>query len=208
MTSVPRGTCGPPHTRRRETAENPSLRSIGLVGLGNVGMHYVARLLDAKETLYVHDLDRDKVEAAVAQGAHGARSSCEVAEHSATVVLALPDPGAVRDEMLGDDGVLDAKCDTRLVIDVSTIDPDTARRLHGEAARRGYDGGFAVDLMHKDHRLAGELGRRRGVALPFNELALKTYDLCRSRGHGRKSHAIVAQTVAEAAGVALRRPAR
>ena len=288
-------------------------------------MHYVARLLDAKATLYVHDLDPNKVEAAVSQGAHAASSSCEVAERSDTIVLALPGPGAVKAEMLSEHGVLAARCDARLVIDLSTIDPDTARRVHGEAARRGheyvdapmsggapggagaagaragsvtfmvggdaraverarallavlgsrvihvgpagsgstvklvsnlmaglnmavigegfmlgaaaglshelmlevfahtdarsytmfeefaphlcannYDGGFAVDLMHKDHRLAGELGRRLGVALPFNELALEAYELCRSRGHGRKSHAVVAQILAEAAGVALR----
>ena len=71
-----------------------------------------------------------------------------------------------------------------------------------------YRGGFAVELMHKDLRLARELARKRGVALPFNELALQTYDLCRSRGHERSSHAVVAQIMAEAAGVALRRPGR
>ena len=329
MTSVPSASGEPQDARCRDAAENPSLRSVGLVGLGNVGMHYVARLLDAKVTLYVHDLDPDKVEAAVSHGAHAAKSSYEVAERSEKIVLALPDPGAVKDEMLGERGVLAARCDARLVIDLSTIDPDTARRVHGEAARRGhdyvdapmsggapggagaagaqagtvtfmvggdepaverarallavlgsrvihvgpagsgstvklvsnliaglnmavmaegfvlgaaaglshelllevfrhtdarsytmfeefaphlrandYDGGFAVDLMHKDHRLAGELGRRLGVALPFNELALEAYELCRSRGHGRKSHAVVAQILAEAAGVALRGQAR
>ena len=312
-----------------DAKRRPTLGCVGLVGLGNVGLHYAARLLEASDAVYVHDRDRDKVEAAVELGAVAARSSCGVTEAAGTVVLALPSPEAVEAEVLGDRGVLATRHDRRLVIDLSTIDPPTARRVHAEVARAGhdyveapmsggapggageagaragtvtfmaggdahalerarplfavlgshvihvgpagsgstvklvsnliaglnmavmaegfalgaaaglshklllevfrhtdarsytmfeefgprlrardYEGGFAVDLMHKDHRLAGELGRGLGVALPFNALALEVYERCRSRGQGRKSHAVVVEVLADAAGVALRARAR
>ena len=309
----------------RNAERPPAPRSVGLAGLGTVGMHYAVHLLEASSELYVHDRDRNKIEAAVSLGARAAGSSLELAERAEIVVLALPDPAAVREEMLGARGVLGAGCAGGLVVDLSTIDPDTARLMHGEAARRGcgyveapmsggapggageagaragtvtfmaggdaqaveraravlavlgsrvihvgpagagstvklvsnliaglnmavmaegfvlgaaagvtpgrllevfrhtdarsytmfeefaphlcandYDGGFAVDLMHKDHRLAAELGERHGVPLRFNELALDVYDACRSDGHGRRSHAVVVEVLARLAGVALR----
>ena len=66
-----------------------------------------------------------------------------------------------------------------------------------------YEGGFPIELMHKDHLLIGELGRKLGVPLLFNQLALEVYQICRSQGHGRKSHAIVVEVLAELAGVRL-----
>lgn len=66
-----------------------------------------------------------------------------------------------------------------------------------------YEGGFPVDLMHKDHRLAGELGREYNVPLLFNQLALEVYQICRSKGYGRKSHAVVVEALADLAGVQL-----
>ena len=329
MTSTPAMGRAPQHVRCDDAGHHPTLGCVGLVGLGNVGLHYAARLLEASEAVYVHDRDRDKVEAAVALGAVATRSSCALAEAAGTIVLALPAPEAVEAEVLSDRGVLAVRRDRRLIIDLSTIDPPTARRVHAEAARAGhdyveapmsggapggageagaragtvtfmaggdapaverarpllaalgshvihvgpagsgstvkllsnliaglnmavmaegfalgaaaglshelllevfrhtdarsytmfeefaprlcandYEGGFAVDLMHKDHRLAGELGRRLGVALPFNALALEVYERCRSQGQGRKSHAVVVEVLAQAVGVALRGRAR
>jgi 3-hydroxyisobutyrate dehydrogenase-like beta-hydroxyacid dehydrogenase len=66
-----------------------------------------------------------------------------------------------------------------------------------------YDDGFPIDLMHKDHRLAAELGQKHGVPLLFNQLALEVYQICRARGYGRKSHAAVVEALAELANVRL-----
>ena len=312
----------PDQVGSRVIHSDAALRSVGLVGLGNVGMHYAARLLEGCGALYVYDRDPDKVDAAVAAGAHAAASSRELAGLSDTVVLALPDPEAATAAMLDPHGVLAAERRGCLVVDLSTIDPDTSQRLHTEAKRRhhdyveapmsggapggageagaksgtvtfmvggdapavararplllvlgshvfhvgpagagntvklisnliaglnmavaaegfllgaaagishelllevfrhtdarsytmmeefarhfcvsDYEGGFPVDLMHKDHRLAGELGRKFGVPLRFNELALEVYRICRSKGLGRQSHAVVAEVMAELAGV-------
>ena len=49
---------------------------------------------------------------------------------------------------------------------------------------RDFEPGFSVDLQHKDHRLAGELGRALGVPLPLNDLALELYGEMRAAGRG------------------------
>jgi 3-hydroxyisobutyrate dehydrogenase-like beta-hydroxyacid dehydrogenase len=53
-------------------------------------------------------------------------------------------------------------------------------------ARRDFDPGFSIDLQHKDHRLAGELGRALGVPLPLNDLALELYQRIHDEGGGGK----------------------
>ena len=52
--------------------------------------------------------------------------------------------------------------------------------------RHDFEPGFAVDLQYKDHRLAGELGKRLGVPLLFNELATQVYQMLRAQGLGGK----------------------
>jgi 3-hydroxyisobutyrate dehydrogenase-like beta-hydroxyacid dehydrogenase len=52
--------------------------------------------------------------------------------------------------------------------------------------RRDFEPGFSVDLQYKDHRLASELGRRLGVPLLFNDLAVGVYQAMRAQGLGGK----------------------
>ena len=49
---------------------------------------------------------------------------------------------------------------------------------------RDFEPGFSVDLQHKDHRLAGDLGRGLRVPLPLNDLALELYGEMRAAGRG------------------------
>jgi 3-hydroxyisobutyrate dehydrogenase-like beta-hydroxyacid dehydrogenase len=49
-----------------------------------------------------------------------------------------------------------------------------------------FEPGFSIDLQHKDHRLAAELGRSLDVPLPLNDLALRLYEMIRAEGSGAK----------------------
>jgi len=53
-------------------------------------------------------------------------------------------------------------------------------------AARDFEPGFSIDLQHKDHRLAGELGRSLDVPLLLNDLALQLYEMIRAEGSGAK----------------------
>ncbi len=305
-------------------SQEESLGRVGLIGLGNVGIIYAEHLIRASEALVVFDVDFSRLEQAVERGAQAAASSREVAAQCDVIVLALPNSKAVRQEMLGEDGILPAGRAGSLIVDISTIDPDTSVAVYEDARRCGidyveapmsgaepggagiagarqasitfmvgadeaafkrakpvldilgkysfhlgpvgngnivkiisnhiagiimaataegfvlgaaagihhetllevfnhtdakhytlheefgprltnndYEGGFSVDLMHKDHYLASELGRKFDVPLFFNQLAMETYQIARSQGAGRKPYTYIVEILAAMAGVEL-----
>ena len=113
--------------------------AIGLVGLGVIGQLYAGHLVRARGALVAYDLDPAHLQAAVDLGATAATSAKAVAEASDVIVVALPNPPAVLAAMLGEEGVLAGARPGTLVIDASTIDPDTSRRVHAAARERGVD---------------------------------------------------------------------
>src|SRR5437762_2427170 len=112
-------------------------RAPGLIGLGHTGQLYAGHLLRGRGGLVVFDLDRARVQQAVGLGARAAGSAGDLAAQCDDVVLALPHPDAVRAALLGPDGLLAAARAGTLVIDTSTIDPDTARLAYAAARERG-----------------------------------------------------------------------
>jgi 3-hydroxyisobutyrate dehydrogenase-like beta-hydroxyacid dehydrogenase len=113
------------------------MQRLGLIGLGSVGRFYAGHLLEARGELVVYDLDRERVRHWEQQGATGAASPRELAARCEAVVLSLPSPEAVEAALEGPDGVLAGASPGLLVIDASTIDPETARRMYRAAKARG-----------------------------------------------------------------------
>ena len=109
---------------------------VGQIGLGALGIHFAERLNAARGGLRVLDLDAAKVAHARAFGAVAARSPKHLAARSATVLLSLPSPAAVKTVMLGRTGILAGAAPETLVIDTSTVDPATSREVHRVAAKR------------------------------------------------------------------------
>ena len=71
---------------------------------------------------------------------------------------------------------------------------------------RDFSPGFSIDLMHKDHRLAGELARELNVPVLLNQVALELYQMMRSAGRGGRDHVDAVNFAAEMAGVDLHAP--
>ncbi len=304
----------------------PPLGRVGLIGLGMVGLHFARHLSRKNGQLTVFDLNKARVKSAARFGATAARSARDLAARSRFVVLSLPSPDAVRAAMLGPNGVLAGVRRGTVIIDASTIDPESCRAMHKAAAARGadyldtpisggepggggtdgakagnisfmvgggrgayararpvlhaigkrsfylgasgagstvklisnhiaglnnlvmmegfvlgaaagfspetlmavfdgtdarsfmmtdyfapryrrgdFDPGFSVDLMHKDHKLAADLGQKHGVPLFFNQLALEVYQAMRARKRGRKDIIEALHFLADDAGVDIRR---
>ncbi|TYK53080.1 NAD(P)-dependent oxidoreductase [Actinomadura decatromicini] len=110
---------------------------VGQVGLGSIGRIYARHLVDAADDVQVFDLDRTRVEAAERDGATGAASARDLAAASEVVVVSLPNPPAVESAFLGTDGILAGAEPGTVVLDLSTVSPDTSRRMHAAAAERG-----------------------------------------------------------------------
>ena len=107
---------------------------IAMIGAGNMGGRMSRRLLAAGHPLTVCDPSRELAEALVAEGAAAAASPAEAAAEAEVVILSLPTPAVVEDVVTGAGGVLGAARPGTVVIDMSTGDPGTARRV--EAACR------------------------------------------------------------------------
>lgn len=297
---------------------------VGVIGLGNVGFFYTRNLLKASMNVVVRDTNNDKMAVLESEGAEVSPSTRDLASKCGTIVLSLPNPVAVKNVVCAEGGLLEFAKPGTLIIDTSTIDPDTAASLHadfanrkikylecpmsggeaGGAGQRGaenalctfmvggdeadfnqakpilmligmhalylgkagtgstvklisnliaglnmavmaegfvlgaaagishqkllevfkhtdaksyamfeefaphmcandYEGGFAVDLMHKDHRLAAELGHKHGVPLFLNQMATEIYQMARTKGLGRKSHVVIVEMLAEITGIKL-----
>jgi len=61
--------------------------NIGLIGLGNIGQHFAARLLAAGHELVVHDRNAAAQERFVAKGAQAAASAKDLASRVEIVLL-------------------------------------------------------------------------------------------------------------------------
>lgn len=110
---------------------------VGVVGLGTMGSEMVRALLGASHEVIVHDVSKETVERVVEAGARETGSSAEVGAASRVVLLSLPMPEHVVEVVAGEYGLLSSPAEGLVVVDTSTVDPDTTRRMAAEAAKAG-----------------------------------------------------------------------
>jgi 2-hydroxy-3-oxopropionate reductase len=112
---------------------------IGFIGLGIMGKPMARNLIKAGYSLVVHNRSRAAVEELSREGTQSANSSREVAERSEIVITMLPDSPDAELVYTSDEGISAGAKSGTLLIDMSTISPAVARKLAGEAQRRGCD---------------------------------------------------------------------
>jgi 2-hydroxy-3-oxopropionate reductase len=108
----------------------PSQR-VAVIGVGIMGSAIARRLLECGHAVCVFDLDTAKVAALVQQGAQAAASAAEAAGSADFVITSLNSAAVVERALFGDTGVAAAvpADPRRLLIDMSSIDPASTRRL-------------------------------------------------------------------------------
>jgi 3-hydroxyisobutyrate dehydrogenase len=102
---------------------------IGFVGTGLIGAPMVERLLECGRDVTVWNRTPDKCAPLVAAGARQADSAAQLARDTDIVCLCLTDTQAVRDLMFGSGNVAAALREDSLVVDLSSIAPDTTREM-------------------------------------------------------------------------------
>ena len=115
------------------------MAEIGFIGVGNMGGHMARNLIRAGHHVCAFDLSADAVTALVADGAKAGASVGETAAGRDVVVTMLPAGPHVDSVYSGSDGVLASARAGTLLIDCSTIDVDTARRVSRAAGDRGME---------------------------------------------------------------------
>jgi 3-hydroxyisobutyrate dehydrogenase-like beta-hydroxyacid dehydrogenase len=110
---------------------------VGFIGLGDMGQGIVPRLLDAGH--HVTGWNRTAVKAAplLDLGMAWADTPRQVAEASELVLSIVTDARAVEAVALGDDGVISGIGPDGIYADMSTIDPETSRRISAAFADAG-----------------------------------------------------------------------
>jgi 3-hydroxyisobutyrate dehydrogenase-like beta-hydroxyacid dehydrogenase len=110
----------------------------GFIGVGQMGGGLARNLIRAKKSVLVFDLNPEAVKTALAAGATG-RAAAKIEELAGADVVftSLPLPQHLESVMLGPKGLLRQLKPGSTYIDVSTIDPATARKLSDAAEAKG-----------------------------------------------------------------------
>ncbi|MEH0758863.1 3-hydroxyisobutyrate dehydrogenase [Vibrio sp. 16] len=119
------------------------MTTIAFIGLGNMGAPMALNLVKAGCRVQVFDLVEQSVEQVASQGAVAANSIEEALSGANAVVTMLPAGEHVRAVYLGDHqgnkGLIDVVAPNTLLIDSSTIDPDSARLVASHAQSKGLE---------------------------------------------------------------------
>jgi len=117
------------------TAATP--RTIAFIGLGIMGSPMAANLVRAGHTVTGYNLTQGPIDKLVADGGRGAGSIAEAVAGAEIVITMVPADPQVEQAVLGEDGVLAHAAPGALVIDMSSITPQTSIRVAAAAAATG-----------------------------------------------------------------------
>jgi len=129
---------------------------ITILGMGNMGRAFADRAIETGHQTTVWNRTPGRVADLVASGAIEANTSSAAAAGADAVLVVLADDAAVLAVCLGDDGVLASLEPDAVFVNISTVSPETARRL----AELGPEGRVLdAPVMGSPTMIAGGLGR-------------------------------------------------
>ncbi|MFT6580865.1 MAG: 3-hydroxyisobutyrate dehydrogenase-like beta-hydroxyacid dehydrogenase [Alphaproteobacteria bacterium] len=96
-----------------------SAKTLGFIGVGDMGGPMAGRLMDAGYSLVIHDVREDATAPLAARGATVLESPKAVADSVETIIVSLPTPDVVRAVALSDNGIIHGSA-VRRYVDLST----------------------------------------------------------------------------------------
>ncbi|MGA5821837.1 2-hydroxy-3-oxopropionate reductase [Kitasatospora sp. NPDC094028] len=112
-------------------------RKIAFVGLGIMGKPMAVNLVKAGHHVTGFDLSRASIDTVVAAGGHGAAGIADAVRDAEVVITMVPADPHVEAVMLGEGGVLENVRPGTLVVDMSSITPQTSIKVGKAAAEKG-----------------------------------------------------------------------
>ena len=101
--------------------------TLGFIGIGLMGKPMTLRLLEADFAVNVWNRSIDKLNAVIAEGALACPTIAELVIASDVIILCLTDTAVVESVLHG--GILQNGAPDKLLIDLSSIHPETTRKL-------------------------------------------------------------------------------
>ncbi|GIH81232.1 2-hydroxy-3-oxopropionate reductase [Planobispora longispora] len=111
--------------------------NIAFVGLGIMGGPMAANLVRAGHAVVGYDVSGERLNALAEAGGKAAGSVAECVAQAETAITMLPDSPQVEEVAFGPDGLLEHGRSGLLHIDMSTVRPETSRRVAQAAAVKG-----------------------------------------------------------------------
>ncbi|AQA09337.1 2-hydroxy-3-oxopropionate reductase [Streptomyces malaysiensis] len=116
---------------------NTTPRKIAFIGLGIMGGPMAANLVKAGHTVTGYNRSRPAIDKLVAAGGRGAGSVAEAVADAEVVITMVPADPQVEEVVLGEGGVLEHAKPGTLVIDMSSITPQTSIKVAAAAKEKG-----------------------------------------------------------------------
>ena len=102
---------------------------LGFIGIGAMGSHMTVNLINAGYDVTVFDIRKEAMEYIMQFGAKLGSSPSDVAKKSNIILTSLPSTNALKDVVLGEQGMLESmKCGS-ILIDTSTVSPSTIQKI-------------------------------------------------------------------------------
>ncbi|WP_134687133.1 NAD(P)-dependent oxidoreductase [Brevibacillus migulae] len=108
---------------------------IGWIGLGHMGIPMAANLLKAGYQLTVWNRNPQKAQELLDMGAGIVEKPADLWKHSDVVITMVSDDQAVKDIYTGQYQLLTPEAEGKIVIDMSTVSPETSRFLAEQSAK-------------------------------------------------------------------------
>ena len=105
------------------------MTKIGIIGTGMLGEAVGLHLLDSGFEVTVFNRTKDKVGNLVKHGATAVDTPKDVAEKSELIITVVKDASAVSDVAFGEDGIIHGRHDGLTIADMSTINPNSAKKI-------------------------------------------------------------------------------
>jgi 3-hydroxyisobutyrate dehydrogenase len=112
---------------------------LGFIGLGSMGSRIAQRLLDHGYPLVAYDRNIAKAEAVAARRGFAAKNIPELARTADVILSCLSNDEAVQSVYAGPAGVFAEARPGTVVLEMSTISPETSRELHRLGAESGIE---------------------------------------------------------------------
>ncbi|MEV6206649.1 2-hydroxy-3-oxopropionate reductase [Kitasatospora sp. NPDC051914] len=112
-------------------------RKIAFIGLGIMGSPMAANLVKAGHHVTGYNLTQPQIDALVAAGGHGATGIADAVKDAEVVITMVPADPQVEEVILGEGGVLENVQPGTLVIDMSSITPQTSIKVDAAARAKG-----------------------------------------------------------------------
>jgi 3-hydroxyisobutyrate dehydrogenase-like beta-hydroxyacid dehydrogenase len=110
---------------------------VGFIGLGAMGSRMAGRLLAAHHDVVVYNRSRERTRPFEERGAKVAATPRELAADVDLVFSSVANDAALEQVMFGPDGAIAGTRPGVVLVEMSTVNPRTSRRLHQKALGQG-----------------------------------------------------------------------